>query len=84
MPLSNDAIETLRTSVAPGNRVAIAIRLANLTQAEVADGTGLPQPYVSDVARNRYSTITVENAHRFSAFFGASIEVLFPSQEEVA
>ena len=45
----------------------------------VADAVGLPQPYyVSDVARQRYRTITVENARKFANYFGCSIADLFP------
>ena len=63
----------------PGtNRVAKAIALAGVTQVTVADALGLPQPYVSDVARQRYKTITVENARKFAIFFGCSIEDMFP------
>ena len=66
----------------PGtNRVAKAIDLASVTQVTVAEALGLPQPYVSDVARRRYKTITVENARKFAQFFGCSIEDLFPSDE---
>ena len=34
--------------------------------------------HVSDVARRRYRTITVENARKFARYFGCSIEDLFP------
>lgn len=67
-----------------GNRVALAIALAETTQLVVAAGTGLPQPYISDVSRNRYQTITVENARKFADYFGCSIEELFPAREAVA
>ena len=43
----------------------------------VADAVGLPQPYVSDVARPRYRTITAENARKFANYFGYSIADLF-------
>lgn len=71
-------IRELREAHGQDNRVAKAIELADVTQLEIAAETGLPQPYVSDVARNRYQTITVENAHKFADFFGCSIEDLFP------
>ena len=40
-----------------------AISVAGVT---VADAVGLPQPYVSDVARQRYRTTTAENARKFA------------------
>ncbi len=67
-----------------GNRLAAAMRLAELTQSELADRIGLTQPYISAVATGRHSTITVENAHKFAEFFGCSIEDLFPAKSEVA
>ena len=44
------------------NRVATAISLADVTQVAVAGAIGVTQAYVSDVARQRHSTITVPNA----------------------
>lgn len=84
MKLTRDQLKQLRaTPTAPGaNRVGKAIELAGVTQLEVTAATGLPQPYVSDVARNRYQTITVENAHKFSDYFGCPIEDLFPARVE--
>ena len=79
--LTRQQLATLRTE--PGtNRVAKAIELAGVTQVTVAEALGLPQPYVSDVARRRYRTITVENARKFAKFFGCSIEDLFPASDE--
>lgn len=75
--LTSRQLATLRSE--PGdNRVAKAISLAGVTQVTVAQALGLPQPYVSDVARRRYRTITVENAGKFARFFGCSIDDLFP------
>jgi len=70
---------------ASGNRVADAMRLAGFTQADVAARTDLSQPYVSDVARGRYATITLDKARQFAQLFGCSIDELFPArQQEVA
>ena len=60
------------------NRVAKAISLAGVTQLTVAEALGLPQPYVSDVARQRYRTITVEKGRKFANYFGCCIDDLFP------
>lgn len=66
------------------NRVARAIEISGDTQAVIAEATGMPQPYISDVARNRYETITVDNAHKFAEYFGCAIEDLFPAREAIA
>ena len=79
--LTKQQLAILRSE--PGtNRVAKAIALAGVTQVTVAEALGLPQPYVSDVARQRYKTITVENARKFAVFFGCSIEDMFPPDDE--
>ena len=42
----------------------------------------MTQAYVSDVARRRYSTITVASARKFARFFGCSIDPLFAPRDE--
>jgi transcriptional regulator with XRE-family HTH domain len=82
MALTVGQLKKLRA--AHDNRVAAAMEMAELTQAQLADAIGLTQPYVSDVCRGRFATITVENAHKFAEFFGCAIEDLFPSRTAVA
>lgn len=82
--LSTRKLRELRDTPAKGNRVARAIELAEVTQLDVSAATALPQPYISDVARNRYETITVDNARKFADYFGCAIEDLFPAREAVA
>ena len=75
--LTKQQLAVLRSE--PGsNRVAKAMALTGVTQVTVAKALGLTQPYVSDVARGRYRTITVENARKFASYFGCCIEDLFP------
>lgn len=83
-PLNGRKLRELRESPTEGNRIARAIELADVTQLDVEQGTGLPQPYISDVKRNRYQTITVDNARKFAEYFGCAIEDLFPKSEAVA
>jgi transcriptional regulator with XRE-family HTH domain len=87
MPLTHRQLAALRSAPTPvsGNRVAIAMKALNLTQAVLADRIGVTQPYVSAVVTGRHSTITVENAGKFALFFGCQIEDLFPCRrQEVA
>ena len=79
--LTEPQLAVLRASP-PTKRVATAISLAGVTQVAVAKAIGVPQPYVSDVARGRYPTITVASAHKFVRFFGCSIDDLFPPPDE--
>lgn len=84
--LTTDQVAVLRVATVPesGNRVNTALRLAGLTQQEAAALMGETQPYVSDVARGRYQTITVAKAQKFAALFGCQIEDLFPAREALA
>lgn len=60
--------------------------MLGLKQIPLSQHTGFSQQYISDVARGRHATITVQNASKFTAFFGCSIEDLFPvvERQEVA
>ena len=79
--LTERQLAVLRASL-PTSRVATAISLAGVTQVTVAEAIGVTQAYVSDVARQRYSTITVASARKFARFFGCSIDDLFPPRDE--
>ena len=79
--LTEQQLAVLRSE--PGaNRVAKAISLAGVTQLTLAKALGLSQPYVSDVVRQRYRTITVERARGFARYFGCCIEDLFPPPDQ--
>jgi transcriptional regulator with XRE-family HTH domain len=84
MRLTGTQLLQLRKARATGNRVARAAELAGVTLANIATEANLPYTYVSDVSRNRYQTVTVENAHKFADYFGCAIEDLFPAREAVA
>jgi hypothetical protein len=84
MALTEAQLIQLRKAKTAGNRVNRAIELAGVTKVHVAKATELPYSYVTDVAGNRWQTVTVENAHKFANFFGCAIEDLFPEREAVA
>lgn len=86
MALSTQKIRELRQrKVGPsGNRVADAIEISGVTSTAVAAATSFTLQYVSDVARGRWDTITVDNARKFAEFFGCAIEDLFPARQAVA
>lgn len=84
MALTKQQLNQLRRRRTGQNRVAVAIEMSGETSTAIADALGLTLPYVSDVARNRYNTITVENARKFADYFGCTIEDLFPAREAVA
>lgn len=79
--LTEEQLAVVRSE--PGaNRVAKAMALAGVTQTAVAKALGVSQAYVSDIARRRYRTITVESARKFARYFGCGIEDLFPPSGE--
>ncbi len=66
------------------NRLALAIEMAGLTQVALGRELGMSNTYVSDTARGRQATLTLENARKFAEFFGVPVEVLFPARIEAA
>lgn len=86
MALNKQQLRRLRRGkVGPSrNRVSVAIELSGETMTAIANAVGLTLPYVCDVARGRWETITVDNARKFADHFGCAIEDLFPAREAVA
>lgn len=83
--LNTEQLDELRRTPPGGaNRIAVAMRLATLTQVELAERTGFTQSYVSRVKDGRYSDLPTETTRAFAAAFGCSIEDLFPAREAVA
>jgi predicted XRE-type DNA-binding protein len=78
--LTKTHIQTLSRMPSKRNRVAKAIELGGVTQTAIAQDLGLTQTYISDVVRERFKTITLENAYVFSTYFGCGVEVLFPPE----
>lgn len=64
------------------NKIALAMKLSGVTQMEIADATGIPQPYVSRIRNGRYSRLPGETMRTLAGYFGVHIEDLFPSREE--
>lgn len=66
------------------NRLPIAFAVANRSQVEAAEATGLSAPTVSKLVRGHYSNLEIENARRLATFFGCAIEDLFPDTQQTA
>lgn len=80
MALTTKQLAELRRRRVPGvgNKLATAIELADVRQADIVAETGYSPQYVSDVARGRYPNIGIDNAWRFALFFGCDPGDLFP------
>jgi transcriptional regulator with XRE-family HTH domain len=87
MPLlTPKQLRKLRSTPVPngGNRIARAMQLAGVTQAEIASALGMHQPSVSSAKRGRYRTMYLTTAQKLAAYFGCAVEDLFPMTEKVA
>lgn len=69
---------------AAGNRVSAAFDLDGRSQMDCARETGFTPQYISDIRKGRFQNLSLDNAHRWAAFFGCAIEDLFPSREAIA
>lgn len=86
MELTAKQLNELRSSpvTETGNRLGRAIKISGVSLSAIHDETELSVSYISDTARGRYRTITVDNASKLAGFFGCAIEDLFPSRQAVA
>lgn len=80
--LTAEQLESLRRLPLDGrpNRLRLALALVGAKQSDLVEATGYPQPYVSDVMRGRFDTITVDKARGFCEALGCDIDDLFPSR----
>ena len=60
------------------NRLRLARSLARITQTTLAARTRMPQARLSRIERGGYSKLPIETARALAAFFGCTIEDLFP------
>jgi transcriptional regulator with XRE-family HTH domain len=86
MKLDPEKLRALRKHKVPavGNKLQVALDLADMSQAEVVRVTGLTPQYVSDTARGRHNTITMDNAWKFAEVFGCDPGDLFPAREALS
>lgn len=82
--LSETQLKRLRKApFAPaGNRLEVAIGIAEISKTALAVATGFTPQYIGDVAAGRYDDIKVGNATKFADYFGCSIEDLFVSSRQ--
>lgn len=79
MALTEQQVLELRHSELEGpNKLRKAIKLARVTQVEVAAAVGIRQPHVSEIANGNYSSLPLETARDLATFFGCTIDDLFP------
>ncbi len=85
-PLTSQKLVALRETQTPeiGNKLALALELADASQADLMRATDLSRQYISDVACGRYPNITIDNAWKFAQFFGCDPGDLFPAREAIA
>jgi len=57
------------------SQIADVIEALNLTQTEVAERTGLPQPKVSSLLRGRFEGISMEKLFRILTALGRDVNI---------
>lgn len=80
--LETKHLKALRAGAVPqaGNRVALAIELAEKKQGDVAADLGMPQSQLSDICRGRFPDPKLSTLQKLADYFGCLIEDLFPSK----
>jgi DNA-binding XRE family transcriptional regulator len=84
--LTPEQLEALRALPLAGmpNKVDVALTLAKAKQSDIikAYEDDLDSSSVHRVVNGKYTTLDLELARKFAAFFGCQIEDLFPSRLE--
>lgn len=81
--LSTKQLDELRRSRgANRNRLGKAMELAGTTQVQLAEATGLTQSYISRIKNGRYDDLSGDTMRSLVAFFGCSLDDLFPASRE--
>jgi transcriptional regulator with XRE-family HTH domain len=60
------------------NRLRVACALAEVSQTDVAEGTGLSVPTISDIYNGKYNDLKHSTVELIAGFFGVLIEDIFP------
>lgn len=80
--LTDEQLEALRAvpvTTAVPNRLRVAMAMLAVTQVDVAAGTNLTQPTISDICKGNYTDLKHSTVQCLAAFFGCAIEDLFPA-----
>lgn len=76
--LNEQQLAALRLSEATPNRLRVAMALLHVTQVQLAAALGVEQSFISKVVRGRYSRLDLRFGQRLAAYFGCSVDDLFP------
>jgi transcriptional regulator with XRE-family HTH domain len=71
-----------RSPAGRGNRVLSARKLANLTQVQLSEMSGIEQARISKIERG--SGVSLTTAHDLAAALGCTVDDLFPRVQAVA
>ncbi len=73
--------ELRRAQPAEGNRLRLAMKLANTTQVQVSAAIGIAQSQVSVDAAGKSAEISLDKARAYAEFFGCDVDDLFPAEQ---
>ncbi len=82
--LTTKQIAQVRRDREGRNGLACAMRLTGVTQVQLAEALEITQPVVSRLVNGQYSRIDLDQSRKIAAFFGCTVDDLFPAKAEVA
>jgi transcriptional regulator with XRE-family HTH domain len=60
------------------------MELAEVTQVQLAEATGLTQSYISRIKNDRYDDLSGDTMRSLAGYFGCALDDLFPAKAAVA
>jgi transcriptional regulator with XRE-family HTH domain len=69
---------------ATNNRIKTAMKLAGLTQIQVAAAVGVAQSQVSEDAAGKFSDVSLTKARAYADLFGCDVDDIFPKEQALA
>jgi transcriptional regulator with XRE-family HTH domain len=80
VPLTTAQLKQLTEESAEPNRLRLAMKLAGVTQVELAEAVGFTQSHISEIVNGNYSSLPLETAQKLADYFGpgCSTDLLFP------
>lgn len=66
------------------SKIRLAMKLAGLTQVQVAEVIGISQSQISEDVCGKFYEISLDKSRAYARLFGCTVDDLFPSDERVA
>jgi predicted XRE-type DNA-binding protein len=73
-----------RTATPQGNKIKLAMELAEVTQVQVSKKIGISQSQVSEDAAGKCPDMSLDKSRAYARLFGCTVDDLFPSEQAMA